>query len=291
VLHTLRFILNHPFNRAERIRALLRFVRWQIGTRLNPYPVAFPFTENSKLLIWRGLVGATGNVYCGLHEFEDMGFLLHFLRRGDLFVDIGANVGSYTVLAAAETGVKTISIEPSPTTFEHLMRNIRLNGAEAQVEALNLALGAQTGQVRFTADLDTINHVVTETEASNAVEVAMDTLDNVLGENNPTLLKIDVEGFETEVLKGARKTLENPNLQAIIVELNGSGERYGYDEAKIHHRLLSLGFAPYKYEPFSRLLSPCLTYGQFNTIYLRDLPFAQARVKSATKVCVQGKYI
>ena len=43
--------------------------------------------------------GVTGNVYCGLHDFAEMSFMLHLLRAGDLFADIGANVGSYTVLA------------------------------------------------------------------------------------------------------------------------------------------------------------------------------------------------
>jgi hypothetical protein len=44
-------------------------------------------TQNSKLLVWKGLTGATGNIYCGLHEFEDMAFLLHFLRPRDLSAD------------------------------------------------------------------------------------------------------------------------------------------------------------------------------------------------------------
>ena len=50
------------------------------------------------------MTGATGNIYCGLYEFLDMAFLLHFLRNGDLFGDIGSNIGSYTVLA---TGLRS----------------------------------------------------------------------------------------------------------------------------------------------------------------------------------------
>ena len=80
--NTLNFIINHPMNSKNKFRALLRFVRWQIGTRLNPYPTIYPFTENSKFIIWWGLTGATLNLYCGLHEFEDMGFLLRLMRAG-----------------------------------------------------------------------------------------------------------------------------------------------------------------------------------------------------------------
>lgn len=46
------------------------------------------------------MTGATGNWYCGLQEYEDMSFVLHALRPGDLFVDVGANIGSYSILAA-----------------------------------------------------------------------------------------------------------------------------------------------------------------------------------------------
>ena len=109
-IKTIFYILRHPFNRRRRLRALMQFVKWQINTLLNPYPIVFPFTENTKLLISKGMTGATGNYYCGLHEFEDMGFLLHFLRPGDLFVDIGANVGSYTILASAEVGARSTAV-------------------------------------------------------------------------------------------------------------------------------------------------------------------------------------
>ena len=50
------------------------------------------------------MIGATGNLFCGLHEIEDMGFVLHFLRSDDIFLDVGVNVGTYTVLAAGVAG-------------------------------------------------------------------------------------------------------------------------------------------------------------------------------------------
>jgi hypothetical protein len=56
----------------------------------------------------------TGNLYAGLHEFSEMGFLLHLLRQNDLFVDVGANLGSYTVLASAVCQARNIAFEPVP---------------------------------------------------------------------------------------------------------------------------------------------------------------------------------
>ena len=103
-------------------------------------------------------------------------------------------------------------------------------------------------------------------------------------EQCPILLKIDVEGFETEVIKGADTTLLNKSLKAIIIELNGSGQRYGYDERQIHNKLLEHGFKPYNYNPKTRQLMELETFGTHNTIYLRDKEYVEERIKSARKI-------
>jgi hypothetical protein len=100
---TLRFIVQHPLSSKRPAAARLRYIRWQIESRLRP-EVEFTWIEGSKLVVRNGMTGATGNIHCGLHEFADMVFLLHLLRPGDLFVDVGANIGSYSVLASAVCG-------------------------------------------------------------------------------------------------------------------------------------------------------------------------------------------
>jgi hypothetical protein len=128
ILNTLTFLLNHPLSQGRRLTNLRRFVAWQIGARLVPGPVVCDFANGAWLLARSGLTGATGNVYVGLHEFEDMAFVLHFLRAGDLFVDVGANIGSYTILAAMGVGADCIAFEPGVAAFGWLERNVRLNG-------------------------------------------------------------------------------------------------------------------------------------------------------------------
>src|SRR5215212_3903441 len=124
LLKTLQYIVNHPLNRSNKLAAIKRYFNWQVSSRLNPHPVIYPFVEGSSLVVQKSMTGATGNVYCGLHEFNDMGFLLHFLRPGDLFFDIGANIGSYTILASAVVGASTVSFEPVPSTFRNLQKNV-----------------------------------------------------------------------------------------------------------------------------------------------------------------------
>jgi hypothetical protein len=103
-----RFVWNHPMNRSARLAALGRVIRWQLASRLVLGPIALPFINGTYLFATRGMTGATGNWYCGLHEYEDMPFVLHNLKSGDLFVDVGANIGSYSILAAG--GVPSVCI-------------------------------------------------------------------------------------------------------------------------------------------------------------------------------------
>lgn len=289
-IKTIQLIRNHPLNRDNQLGALWRFVKWNVASRLMPYPILYPLTPNSRIVVGRNLTGALINLYCGLVEYEDMFFALHFLRKGDFFVDIGANVGSFTLLASAQIGAHTIAAEPLPTTFQHFVQNLRLNHIEHLVEAHNIGLGAQRGTLKFTQSLDTINHVAREGEAGT-IDVPVDTLDHLLSGKDPILLKIDVEGFETEVVRGAGEVLKKPTLQAIIIELNGLGSQYGYDEREVHEQLLSLGFASCTYDPATRRLTPAGLKGIHNTLYVRDFDQVQQRVQEAPPVEVLGKRI
>ncbi|GMV18745.1 MAG: hypothetical protein AMXMBFR56_69690 [Polyangiaceae bacterium] len=246
-----------------------------------PGPVAVTWVGGSRLLVVPGMTGATGNIYVGLHEFEEMAFVTHLLRAGDLFLDIGANIGSYTVLASAVAGAHCLSFEPYPATFRRLEDNLRLNALEHLVTPRRLALGEAVGELQFTASLDTVNHVLTpnETSATDSVTVPVATLDAELCERVPTVIKIDVEGYETSVLNGASKTLGEGSLLAVVMELNGSGERYGFRDRDLHARMLSSGFAPFRYSPFDRQLralpeSQCPTG---NGVYVRCTQVGEVR--------------
>ena len=285
---TIKFVLSHPFTKGHRIAALAKLFKWQLLSRLRKQPAIHQFTRNSKLWVWKGLTGATGNIYCGLHEFEDMAFLLHLLRPGDLFIDIGANIGSYTILASAEAGATTIAIEPIPQTFEYLKQNILLNKIGNNATALNIGLGKQEGTLKFTKHHDTGNHVATNAD-TDTTDVAVNTLDNILTGQCPLLLKIDVEGFETQVLKGAANTLACVDLKAVIIELNGAGDKYGFSDDDIHLLLLANGFKVMRYNPFKRELKDAERRSEQNTLYVRDVEFLINRLNNAPLTYVQGR--
>jgi FkbM family methyltransferase len=269
--------------------AIRRVLTWQLVSRMVSGPIAVPFTDRTWLLMERGMTGATGNYYCGLHEFEDMAFILNVLRPGDLFVDIGANVGAYTILAAGHAGADVVAAEPVPKTFDGLRRNVRFNELDERVTLVNSGIGETETSLRFTSTRDTVNHVATKSDLDgDTIEVSVTTLDRVCSDQLPTCIKIDVEGFEKSVLDGGKKTLSSPSLMAVLMELNGSGMRYGVDDAAIHADMLGHGFTPYRYEPFSnqlhRLEDRNRTCG--NTLYLRDAAWARDRLHSATTIAL-----
>jgi FkbM family methyltransferase len=290
IIGIIQKLVKSPLSFTNKLKSIFRFIKWQISQSINQFPIVYPFTENSKLLIKKSMTGATGNLYYGLDEFYDMGFLLHLLREDDVFVDVGANIGSYTILASAEIGAKSISVEPAPSTFGFLTDNISLNNIGDLVEMHNIALADNNGLIKFTETQDTVNHVATDND-KDVIEVQVDTLDNIIKATNPCLIKIDVEGYESEVLKGASETLKNPFLKALIVELNGSGKRYGYDDKNVHKKLIDNGFRPYKYNPLSRSLSLAETFGNLNTIYIRDIDFVSKRVSEARKIKVNDFFL
>jgi FkbM family methyltransferase len=172
-----------------------------------------------------------------------------------------------------------------------LSRNIGLNGLRERVRPVNAVVGRQPGTVQFSIGLGTENHVADTTETASSQLTQMTTLDAELADTPAVLLKVDVEGFETEVFAGAEKTLQNPALQAIIVERNGCGNRYGYDEEKLHAQIRSQGFSPFIYEPFGRRMLPIPENSNSNIVYIRDLKAANERLRTAPAFELGGKKI
>jgi FkbM family methyltransferase len=289
LVNTIRFVLAHPLNRGRPVTSLLRAAAWQVRSRLSRAPRAVPFVNDTRLLVSRGQTGATGNVYAGLHEVAEMAFVLHVLRPDDLFVDVGANVGSYTILASV-TGASVVAFEPGIEAYNRLCANVTMNDLGPRVIAMNEAVGATVGEVTFTTGADTINHVALPNESANTTTVAMTTLDTALAGRDPAVIKVDVEGFESSVIEGASNTLGRKSLIAVIMETNGSGARYSVSDDALHEKMIAAGFTACTYDPFMRRLEKSARRpAEGNTIFVLDFGLAATRVKSAQKFNIAGR--
>jgi len=290
ILKIISFILRHPLNRGHQSSGLLRFLRWQIGSRILGTPVVWPFLNDSRLIISRGMTAATGNIYVGLMAFEEQAFILHYLRSSDVFFDIGANVGTYTVLSAKVCGAQTIAVEPDKENYKKLMDNICINNIQDRVKAINAAVGGARGTVKFTPGLGSISHVLKDDKADvRYCEVPLVTLDDIALELEPDVLKLDTEGYEHQVLAGGGKVLSSECLNVIMIELRGHGVRYGFDESAIDRRIRSLGFTACDYDPLSRNITARRTENLGDMLYIRYIPKTQARVESAPRYLINGR--
>lgn len=279
-LTTLAYIANHPLASKRLFASFARYGWWQIASRLHE-TVEYQWVEGARLLVKNGMTGATGNIYCGLHEFADMGFLLHLLRPGDLFIDAGANIGSYTVLASAVCGAEVIAVEPDPDTMQSLRANVKINRLGSRVELVEAALGGREGSARFTIGQDTVNHVASSNDEMTRT-VPLRRLDNVLMERKPRLLKMDVEGYEGEVITGASQSLREASLVAVITENS---------DEQVRRPLEGEGFRRYSYDPFTRslrLLDGALGGVGGNALFIRKVDEIRERLSAAPRRTIAG---
>ncbi len=273
----IRFVMNHPLTRGDPVSAVCRIVYWQARSRFAD-EITVGWVENSKLVVRRGMTGATGNIYAGLHEFPDMAFVLHFLRPGDLFFDVGANIGSYTVLASAVCGATTFAFEPDPGTARALQRNIHANDIGDRVTVRVTAVGSREGSALLTTGRDTMNRIAGESGRETQT-VSLTTLDIESRDLCPTFLKIDIEGYEEEALQGARSLLADHRLLAIEIETVTPVSR---------SLLLENGFARFYYDPMLRRLTEEPMHPAHNQLWLRNPDRVQEIVASGPPVTVLG---
>lgn len=293
ILDLVRFVNGHPLTRDRPIAALGRVARWQLRSRLSSGPFVHEWVGGARFLVDRGDTGLTGNLYVGLHEFEDMAFLLHALEANDLFIDVGANLGSYTLLAGVVARARTLAFEPAPAAFARLQENVDLNSLGPTTRCLNLAVGAREGIIGFTTARGPMNRVARpDDDPATIKDVAQTTLDTALMGETPSIIKIDVEGGEREVLAGASATLKAPTLRAVIVEVatpTGGGTGNHLD---ICHTMAARGFETCTYDPFSRRLAPARSTGSSqNVLFVRGRSDLEQRLRRARAFSVLGRSI
>lgn len=193
--------------------------------------------------------------YVTWHEGEYRAFRAA-LGRGQIALDVGANVGCYSILFgqwAGHTG-RVFAFEPDPVSLQGLKRHIELNGLSDCVVPEPLAVSFTSGHATFAAEGASGMHRLASTSNKSAgYEVATTTLDAFCAEQkiSPTLIKIDVEGSELDVLRGARETLRRCLDVKVFVEMHPSiWPQMGLTKRDIEGELLQQGF---RVEP----LAPC----------------------------------
>jgi FkbM family methyltransferase len=183
--------------------------------------------NNLKVMLRKG--SKDFHMFCLRREEEISDYIK--IYNNETFVDIGANVGYYTLKVAKEyqnNSIKIIAIEAHPENYKALCKNIELNNF-SNIKAINKAVSAQKGVVtmyerkslnRVQPEWYTIQPIISgnQLDKKYSIQIESDTLDNILDKDKADFIKIDIEGAEVEALKGAQKTLKS--LRKIIVEIH-----------------------------------------------------------------------
>jgi FkbM family methyltransferase len=142
------------------------------------------------------------------------------VRGGELVIDVGANIGNHTVFLAGVCNCDVIALEPFQKSFELLIRNIDINKLGKRVTPINVAAGARAGfgDVCLSTTADYGQAVIRETTALAGIRIV--PLDELVLPRQPRILKIDVEGSESAVLKGAETLITRARPLIYVETLN-----------------------------------------------------------------------
>ena len=218
-----RIFVTHQLDFATFIYKVLKFLRLHNSVLLRLDSPQYGYKYYCR-------VNRDDFVFMTGHEDE---LMKHFApTQGSVVVDVGAHIGTYTIISAKCVGEngKVITIEADPANFKILERNIKLNNL-TNVIALNIAAFSRQTRLKLYLPEEqtgrTIFNTVIPSRARNEdpfVEIEADTLDALLNSQGLTTvdwLKIDVEGGEYEVLKGAHNTISKSKDLSLMVEVHG----------------------------------------------------------------------
>ena len=238
----LGYVWTHPANQGQRLRSVFRAITFQVRGHLGRRTMA---VIGARGRMWAELhyTASSNVVYANPPNWNEMQAWRRILKPGDLFVDVGSNVGSYA-LWAADLGADVIAIEPDHGAALRLRENVALN--RFAIEVQQCALAGQCGRMPLTSGLDTVNHFVLEPSDTDQ-EVEVRTLDDVLGARVAAGVKIDVEGAERLVLEGAVQALADHRINIMQLEWNEMSKLVlSEDRAPVAEILQSHGYSFYR---------------------------------------------
>lgn len=251
----------------RRVRDLAtpRYVHWLFLHRFRSGVALTQQLCNSVTIRYLPQGNVSRDLYLGQFEQETIDFFSHHLRPGMIVFDVGANIGVYSLLSADYVGKRGAvhSFEPTPNTFAQLQVNVKLNGF-ACIHLNQLAVAEQSGTSNlFLYKQNAMNSLSRQDWVGTPLgQVAVETisLDEYIdaeGLDTVNLLKLDVEGAELGVLKGARRLLSGPNPPVVVCEFaDKTTSNFGYRAADLRDYLAGFGYQFFRWNSKSRSLVP-----------------------------------
>jgi len=243
VKHIKHKFIEHKYNKRkqkwEKSKASDKLYRYKLPEKIT---MDFPTEEIlSEIICWSNF------------ELDERYLIQHFLKSGEIFVDIGANIGLFSLIAAKSVGKtgRVFAFEPTSSTIKLLNRNVKLNRFR-NVICLQLALSfSNEKKIMFTSQdgYSAWNSFAMPSKGRKFEEeiVESTTIDDFVNKYNLigkiSFMKIDIEGWEIYALKGGRKTLSRLDAPHLLVEFTDENAQLtGNSCAALYRELCNLGF-------------------------------------------------
>jgi FkbM family methyltransferase len=217
---------------------------WQKGVLPKPRGEATARLKDGRRLQCLLADKTQRTMYLGLFEPDETRLLADLLGPGDSCIDVGAHIGWFTTLAAGLVGAsgQVVACEPYPSNLILLQKNLDQNGCR-NVRLVATALGSRLGTLSLAAGAGDSGAVTALDWAHDGrVEVPMTTLDDISGDlGDIALIKMDVEGWEAQILAGAEETLAR--TRHVLIEINRPAlKKAGSSEEDLFDLLRRAGF-------------------------------------------------
>lgn len=256
-----------------------------INGKNHPIQMLLDPQEFTQKLMWNCFARSQ------LYEPEVVGALIRFLQPGDTFIDVGAHIGYYSLLASTLVGEAgaILTFEPEANNYQKIIANIRRNNF-TNIELINAALGSENKTIELFVNTDNDGgHALWDVgrhnfnqksrQAPKKQKINLSTLDFAIKHrelNHFKLLKIDTEGAELEVLKGATELITKYKIPYIICEVNRFGlEQMGTNETQLRSFMESHGYSTYLLTTQSANPIPLLPGQYCETTRIFNVLFAQ----------------
>lgn len=228
-------------------------------------------------------------LFNGNFERQEIRFIKRFLRPDESFMDIGANIGYHSLVAArclSSGKGRVFAFEPTPQTYEWLVQNIKTNHLK-NITPLDLALSDKPGTFTFHqyhGGRDAYNSFgnIMNGAAQSTVDVETTTIDLFMADKPDagiSLIKIDVEGWEYPVFKGGAEYLSRPDAPVLMVEFTDDNARKaGFNCQKLYDLGRELGYTWYEIKDNQIKPSPKKSYYEYQNLYAaKDVELVRER--------------
>ncbi len=227
-----------------------RGVLARLAWRLDPHEIIHEMAPSVKIKV---RLDRDEDIAYWTNRYEqqdDVRVFVSLLRPGMVVVDVGANIGMYTMLSARTVapGGKVFAFEPVPHVYERLRANLALSGI-GNATPHPIALSDNTGTASFYLGRNDSMGSLCRAQTAETIEVPTETLDGFLERNGLTrvdAVKIDAEGAEMHIIRGMRRLLGRPNRPILFVEHNDTALRAaGSSAEELFSTIVGYGYDPH----------------------------------------------